>query len=329
MSKNVTTSFMKNSANNVSVVIASYNGEHYIEKQLDSLFRQSVLPYEVIIQDDASSDRTVELIRLFDDRLPIKLFINRTNRGYIENFESAIKKATGNYIALCDQDDVWDPLKLEILLHNIGDNTLIYSDSHLIDHDGNALGQTLSSKLKNRFISAHSPLPFIYDNCVSAHAMLFKHELTGHLFPFPKHLYFDAWIASNAAAQNGIIYVDRALVGYRQHAANTLSRQKKDRLSFFQKIQRKTAKKTEEHQTRSAIIGDLLTSPLIDKADRDILQKLKQGHDSFALHWFNFPFFLVLLRYRKQLFAITQQNGLALCLKKAIGLKLYKVLPFL
>lgn len=329
MSKNVTTFFMKNSANNISVVIAAYNGEHYIAQQLDSLCQQSVQPYEVIIQDDASSDRTVELIRSFDDRLPIKLFVNRENTGYIENFESAIKKATGDYIALSDQDDVWDPLKLETLLHGIGGNTLAYSDSHLIDQDGNELGQTLSSKLKNRFISAHSPLPFIYDNCVSAHAMLFRHELTGHLFPFPRHLYFDAWIASSAAAQNGIIYIDKALVGYRQHTANTLSRQKKERLPFFQKIRQKTAKKTEEHQTRSAIIDDLLKSSLLDTADRDVLLKLKQGHDSFALHWFNFPFFLILLRCRKQLFAITQQNSLTLCLKKAIGLKLYKVLPFL
>ncbi|MBO5227663.1 MAG: glycosyltransferase [Lachnospiraceae bacterium] len=95
----------------VSVVIATYNGEKYILKQLESLFTQKRKPDEVIICDDKSWDGTVEVIDKYIARKHLEdewhVYVNETRLGYSENFFNAISKATGDYIFLCDQDDGW------------------------------------------------------------------------------------------------------------------------------------------------------------------------------------------------------------------------------
>lgn len=101
----------------VSVVMAVYNGELYLKEQLDSLRDQSYQPDEVIICDDVSIDSSQELIchyiednRLYDSW---KLYRNEKNLGYAENFYQGMQKAKGQYIFLCDQDDIWLPDKIE------------------------------------------------------------------------------------------------------------------------------------------------------------------------------------------------------------------------
>lgn len=321
---------MPNSHNpNISIVIATYNGAKYLREQLDSIAAQTMPAYEIIIQDDCSEDETVAIIESYSSKLPIKLFQNPQNLGYIRNFESALSKAQGEFIALCDQDDVWKPEKLEWLMQTIGTKSLAYADSMLIDSDGNPIGKTLSKKLRNRFIEAPSPLCFVYDNCVSAHAILLRRSLLKHLFPFPRYLYFDAWIAACAASHKGIGYIDEPLVGYRQHASNTLSIHHKPKRSFLEKMFSKVAKKREEHASRAAIIGDLLRIMELDETQRNVLIRLQQAHASFDSRWFNLGMFFLLVQYRSLLFAITRRNSFALAFKKSIGLKLYRFLPFL
>ncbi len=86
----------------VSVIIASYNGASYIRAQLESIAAQTLQPEEIIVQDDCSGDVTVEIVRSYLSRLPIRLHVNPENLGYVRNFESALAKAQGEYIALCD-----------------------------------------------------------------------------------------------------------------------------------------------------------------------------------------------------------------------------------
>lgn len=320
---------MPNSSNSISIIIATYNGEQYLREQLDSIIAQTFQPFEVIIQDDYSQDKTVSIINEYLLHLPIRLEINKKNIGYIRNFEYALSQARGDYIAICDQDDIWEANKLELLLSNIGDSSLIYSNSLLVDSDGNSLNRTLSDKLKNRFISTHSPLSFVYDNCVSAHAMLFSRSLLPQLFPFPKHLYFDTWITANAASANGVHYLEQSLVKYRQHSTNTLSITQKASLSLKEKIALKTQKKQNEHASRVDIINDLLSIASLTQEERDLLRKLQQEHLSFPKHWFNITLFSLLLQNKNTLFAITKRNPFILAFKKAIGFKLYHFFPFL
>ncbi|MEN8147455.1 MAG: glycosyltransferase family 2 protein [Campylobacterota bacterium] len=309
----------------VAIVVATYNGETYIAEQLESISQQSYKNFNVIIVDDASSDGTVAVIQSFMDKLPLKLIQNENNLGYIKNFEKALSLADADYVAPCDQDDIWTSDKLQVLVDNIDDATLVYSNSELVDAEGNSLNRTLSKKLKNNFISTRSALSFVFDNCVSAHAMLFKKELLDSIFPFPKTLYFDAWIAANAASSNGIKYIDQNLVLYRQHATNTLSiTQKKPKAKMS-----KSEKKAKENATAINMIEELLDSPQLSKQERELIKALLNAQRQFTHAWFNLELFLLLVQHRHLFFQITTRSPLWLCFKKALGYKSYRLFPFL
>ena len=101
----------------VSVCMGIYNGEKYIEEQLDSILRQTRRAEEVILCDDCSTDRTVEIVRLFIERNGLqeswRLYCNGENRGYPGNFYYVMGLCTGDVVFLADQDDVWAATKLE------------------------------------------------------------------------------------------------------------------------------------------------------------------------------------------------------------------------
>lgn len=99
-----------------SVVIATYNGEEYIEEQLETIKDQTRIVDEVLVFDDLSQDGTVLLIKNFIEKYGLSnwnLIVNKVNKGYSRNFYEGICKATGDIIFCCDQDDIWDKRKIE------------------------------------------------------------------------------------------------------------------------------------------------------------------------------------------------------------------------
>ena len=100
----------------VSLVLATYNGEPYLEQQLESIRTQTRVPDEIIIGDDHSTDRTVLILEEYQKahpELPIMIFRNGDNLGYRRNFRRLLRDCSGDVIFLCDQDDVWNPEKIE------------------------------------------------------------------------------------------------------------------------------------------------------------------------------------------------------------------------
>jgi rhamnosyltransferase len=116
----------------ISIALASYNGERFLTEQLDSLARQTQLPHELVVCDDGSRDRTLEIVKNFADRarFQVQCVENERNLGWKDNFLKAAKLCTGDWIAFCDQDDVWMPKKLE-LLSKVAEQ---HSDLQLIVH---------------------------------------------------------------------------------------------------------------------------------------------------------------------------------------------------
>ena len=122
----------------ISVCMATYNGEKYIEAQLRSILSQLSENDEVIVSDDASTDRTLEVVRqLNDDR--IKIVHHETDHGYTKNFENALKYARGDYIFLSDQDDEWLPEKVNVTLSALKNADFVVSDCITQDENGNVL----------------------------------------------------------------------------------------------------------------------------------------------------------------------------------------------
>ena len=126
----------------VSVVMATYNGEKYIEKQLDSIIGQSRKPDEIVIADDCSKDKTIEIINNYaDQHHDISWVINRNdcNSGYIKNFLSAINASSGEIIVLSDQDDIWSNDKISIIeqyFERYQDMISLHMDYSIIDTNG-------------------------------------------------------------------------------------------------------------------------------------------------------------------------------------------------
>ena len=128
----------------ISIALATYNGSKFIREQLDSILTQSMDDFEIIICDDCSTDNTMEILQEYcskDER--IHIYKNSANVGFKNNFEHILSLCNGEYIAFCDQDDVWEANHLEILYNNIGNNDCIGANSLIIDEKGVSQNKTL------------------------------------------------------------------------------------------------------------------------------------------------------------------------------------------
>lgn len=98
----------------VSVALCTYNGARYLQQQLDSLLAQELLPAELVVGDDGSTDDTLGILERFAAQapFPVRVTRNAINLGFGENFLQAADRCRYEYIAFCDQDDVWSPRKL-------------------------------------------------------------------------------------------------------------------------------------------------------------------------------------------------------------------------
>ena len=236
---------MENKNPTVAVVVATYNGATYLRQQLESIVQQTYKPSQIIIVDDDSLDDTLQVANNFAAHHPEVMVVqNETRLGYIKNFEKGMLIATASYVALSDQDDIWMPHKLETLLANIGDQMLAYSDSELIDANGQLLNQKMSS-IKNQ-LAYHTPIMYATGAWAPGHAMLFKKELVDKAAPFPALVTHDFWLGFVATCYSRVVYVNEPLVHYRQHTQNAIgadtTKNKTASLTMAQKKQKARAR---------------------------------------------------------------------------------------
>ena len=206
----------------VSVCMAAYNGERYIEEQIGSILPQLREWDELIVVDDASSDQTLELIFRFEDPR-IKLIAQVENRGVVETFEHAVRSATGDILFLCDGDDIWAPDKVEKTLQAFADNPkarVVCSGLKLIDENGQPFNN--DDYMKNREFTA-SLLPNLIRNRFQGSSMALRSSLLSRVLPFPRPRMFlhDAWIGMcNTMTGGGTVYLAEPLLYYRRHSSN-------------------------------------------------------------------------------------------------------------
>ncbi len=221
----------------VSVALATYNGDKYISKQLDSIFLQTYKDIEVVISDDASTDNTIEILERYKKKYNLRYSVNSQRLGFVKNFENAIQNCKGNYIALCDQDDIWLPEKLEVLINTIGDSPLICSDAIIIDENDNIISESLFTSSKMKFYENDQFRHIVFSNFVVGATCLFNAKLCEYLLPFPdKLLYHDWWIALVASSKSKIKYLSKPLIKYRFHGYNQTNTGQKFDKSIIKKI---------------------------------------------------------------------------------------------
>jgi len=279
----------------ISIIIGTYNGEKHIKTQLESILNQTYNNLEIIIVDDASEDETVSIINLISknhDNVYVHGF--KDNLGYIKNFERGIALAKGNFIALSDQDDWWEPSKLEVLKKELKNNDIVYCDSSFVDEDLNSLGNSFS-KIKN-MISSNNPVHFLIDNCVSGHAMLFKKELFNKATPFPHLIPHDWWLTYIASLNNGVKYIDMPLVKYRHHENNVIASTKK-----------KSKNTNRNNERRHRIEQFYNMCPEILTSEKKLLKALNNSYKSFSFSN-NFKRSILFLNNQKNLLSIIKKS---------------------
>jgi GT2 family glycosyltransferase len=209
----------------ISVCMATYNGERFIEEQLASILSQLGAEDELIVIDDASHDRTRDVIRSFaDDR--IHLIPQAENCGVIATFERAIRSATGDILFLSDMDDVWMPGKVrQTMVAFMADPRcrVVATGLEFMNERGEAIEAqgaglaSFSSKL----------LPNLLRNRYQGSTMAFRAEIMRYVLPFPKRKHFlhDAWIGTrNTIRGGGTTYLRQPLLRYRRHGSNVSKR---------------------------------------------------------------------------------------------------------
>jgi hypothetical protein len=219
---------------NISLAMAVYNGERFIREQFESLLQQTRLPDELVVSDDSSTDRTVEIVRAFASQVPfpVRLLINDQNVGCTKNYERAIRECSGDIIFLCDSDDVWYPNRIAITEEALDKHPkagIAICDADLVDERSWPLGQRLwpwrgfnrspeiaglaDGTTFDRSIPCYGP------------SIAFRGRFKDLVLPLPDGPTFRiagqdtfiTWCIVGAGA-GGIVLINEPLLGYRQHS---------------------------------------------------------------------------------------------------------------
>ena len=303
---------MENKNPTVAVVVATYNGATYLRQQLESIVQQTYKPSQIIIVDDDSLDDTLQVANNFAAHHPEVMVVqNETRLGYIKNFEKGMLIATASYVALSDQDDIWMPHKLETLLANIGDQMLAYSDSELIDANGQLLNQKMSS-IKNQ-LAYHTPIMYAIGAWAPGHAMLFKKELIDKAAPFPTLVTHDFWLGFVATCYSRVVYVNEPLVHYRQHAQNAIGADTtKNKTASFTLAQKK-----QKARARMELLFNKVKEAGHQHAE--VFEKINNSYASFSLSN-NFKRAKLFFDYRNFILAYKKKSAL---LKVLFAVKMF------
>ena len=209
-----------------SVCMAAYNGERFIRKQLESILAQIGSNDEVIIIDDGSSDSTPDIVRQMAASDPrVKLIINEKNLGVNATFEKAIRLASGKYIFLSDQDDIWTDGRYQLMLGELASRNVLCVSGNFdfIDAEGKPLDLEII-KLDSKDSSAYTKniiRIFTGKMCYFGCAMAFDCRLKDIILPFPEGLEcHDLWIAMAANYMKSNVHLDDSVLLHRLHGKN-------------------------------------------------------------------------------------------------------------
>lgn len=214
----------------ISVCMATYNGEKFIYKQLESIFNQTMIPDEVIICDDCSVDGTVEIITKFIEEHGLGekwvLYQNQENKGYPRNFYYAMELCRGDVVFLADQDDIWTEDKIECMYTSITSNSdimLLASKWGIIDEEERIIKKISRGHYEDKRISkAIEVKDILYCYDWPGMSMCYKRELGMEVIKNIGNtkLSHDVAISLFAAENKGFYCMNQIVQYHRRHATN-------------------------------------------------------------------------------------------------------------
>lgn len=230
----------------LSIAIATYNGERFLRQQLDSLYSQTRLPDEVVVSDDGSTDATQAILQEYAERYGLVWSVNDGKHGVNANFFRAISRCHGDYIQICDQDDIWYPTKLERHLEEMqalerqhpGRPLVVCSEMSHIDADGHVMqaGQPIAA-------SNHWQDTLMTTDHGQGCTMLCNRTLcemalsTYGRYPEADTVCYDVLLGFTAAMLGTKRNIGEPLMHYRHHGSNVVDKYGPiARKSFWQRV---------------------------------------------------------------------------------------------
>jgi glycosyltransferase involved in cell wall biosynthesis len=286
----------------VSVALCTHNGERFIEAQLRSILEQSYRPLEIVLSDDDSTDATVDIARATVDSwetehpdiaVKMRVLRNRPALRVAKNFEQAILECSGDLIALCDQDDVWHPDRVETIVDIFSsrpDVLLVHTDARLVGAEGAPLGGLLLDTLRvsrwerDSINSGHASRVLIRRNVVTGATAVVRRDTAHRAMPVPEGWIHDEWLAAFAAAHGALVLDERVLVDYRQHDNNQIGAASLNTAGKFSRLRAPRAERNRRLLVRAASLTERLSAPTAGDAVAEEVVTMAAGkyaHERF------------------------------------------------
>jgi glycosyltransferase involved in cell wall biosynthesis len=286
---------MSNSQEKISIALCTYNGERFLARQLASIQQQTRSPYELVVCDDCSTDSTIEILRGFAASVafPVRITRNERNVGFVANFERAIRLCEGDLIALADQDDIWDPKRLERSEQELTAHPeagLVFSDADIIDDQDQLMGMRLwasfgfAGERKQRLLAGDYTV-LAKNRFVTGATVMFRSRLRENCLPIGPGWLHDEWIIATAAAVADVIPIDSPLIRYRKHASQQVGLSPKP--SFHERKRRHWSELSRQIGLLQGICDRLARQPLSERGKA--LFSCYQSHLRFARFRYTLP----------------------------------------
>lgn len=266
-----------NATPEVSVALCTYNGEEHLAEQLRSILAQSVLPDEIIISDDGSSDGTLAMVRreLAPVAARVRILEGRAG-GVTANFARALAACRGEIILLSDQDDRWATDRVRDtrdLFRARAELDFLFADAELVDGAGRPLGFGLFDALEfsapERIAvhNGHGMEVFIRRNVATGATSALRRRLVERARPFPEEWLHDEWLAIIAAATGTIDVHGSRVIDYRQHGSNVVGAEPRTLQHKIARVLQPRGDRNRGLARRSALLRDRLEAmPGVDPA---------------------------------------------------------------
>jgi len=217
----------------VQVLLPTYNGARYLDEQLESLCNQTFPSFTILTYDDGSKDASIAIVDRYTERLSIKRIPNSdcSNRGAVKSFELLMADSTADILLFCDQDDIWDATKIEEGVSALKKAATTFGDIPLAVFSDLSLFSDTDTSVSGLFLAANGfnpaaradPYYLTFRNAAPGCTMTINRTLVRAALPLPSQAHMhDWWLMLIASLSGKIVFIDKPLLRYRIHAANTL-----------------------------------------------------------------------------------------------------------
>lgn len=236
----------------IEILMATYNGEKYIKEQINSIINQTYTNWKLLIRDDGSKDKTVEIIKEYekkDDRIKL-LEDNKGNLGFVKNFEELTKNSKEKYVMFSDQDDYWLENKLEIYINELNKLLKEEIEEPLLLHSNSFVCDDNLEIIKEKFIISKEALRYKENNyffsyTVQGSTVLLNRKLIDIGLPFLESVTLhDRYFHLLTEFFGKRVFIDKSLIKYRQHLNNKIGAKS----SIIKKILKKRYFEEEERK---------------------------------------------------------------------------------